>query len=47
MIIYFANLIISSKTVNTFPAISIKVFRPEQYSFIRRSIKVAFELIVI
>jgi len=29
MIIYFANLTISSKTVNTFPAISIQVFRPE------------------
>jgi len=29
MIIYFANLIISSKTVNTFPAISTQVFRPE------------------
>jgi len=28
MIFYFANLIISSETVNTFPAISIQVFRP-------------------
>jgi len=52
MIIYFANLIISSGAVNTFPAISIQVFQIEQFSLRIgslkiHSLKVAFEFIMI